>query len=58
MGMELPRFDVEATAVDFSDLAAVEAAGIAGGMIRISVGLESIDDLIEDFDNALKATGL
>ena len=31
------------------------AAGIAGGMIRISVGLESIDDLIEDFGNALEA---
>ncbi len=36
----------------------LEAAGIAGGMIRISVGLESIDDLIEDFGSALKAIGL
>lgn len=29
-------------------------SGITDGMIRISVGLEHIDDLIEDFDQALK----
>jgi len=27
--------------------------GISDGMIRVSVGIEDIDDLIEDFDRAL-----
>lgn len=31
------------------------AAGIDGGMVRFSVGLENIDDIIEDLDAALKA---
>ncbi len=31
------------------------AAGIDGGIIRFSVGLENIDDIIEDLDTALKA---
>jgi O-acetylhomoserine/O-acetylserine sulfhydrylase len=31
------------------------AAGVGPDMIRVSVGLEHIDDIIEDFDNALKA---
>ncbi|MGI6076510.1 MAG: O-acetylhomoserine aminocarboxypropyltransferase/cysteine synthase family protein, partial [Pyramidobacter sp.] len=31
------------------------AAGINGGMIRFSVGLENIDDILEDLDAALKA---
>ncbi len=31
------------------------AAGIDGGMVRFSVGLENIDDIISDLDNALKA---
>ncbi len=31
------------------------AAGIDGGMVRLSVGLENIDDIIEDLDTALKA---
>jgi cystathionine beta-lyase/cystathionine gamma-synthase len=30
------------------------AAGIADGLIRVSVGLEDVDDLIEDFDRALE----
>lgn len=30
------------------------AAGIDGGMIRISVGLENIDDILEDFTQALE----
>lgn len=33
------------------------AAGIEAGMIRFSVGLENIDDIIEDLDNALKSIG-
>ncbi|NDO20024.1 O-acetylhomoserine aminocarboxypropyltransferase/cysteine synthase [Lachnospiraceae bacterium MD329] len=33
------------------------AAGIEAGMIRFSVGLEKIDDIIEDLDNALKSIG-
>ncbi len=32
------------------------AAGINAGMVRFSVGLENIDDIIEDLDNALKAS--
>jgi len=32
--------------------------GIGEGMLRLSVGLEDADDLIEDFDQALKAVGL
>jgi cystathionine beta-lyase/cystathionine gamma-synthase len=31
------------------------AAGIGDGLIRLSVGLETSDDLIEDFERALKA---
>jgi cystathionine beta-lyase/cystathionine gamma-synthase len=31
------------------------AAGISDGLIRLSVGLETSDDLVEDFDRALKA---
>jgi cystathionine beta-lyase/cystathionine gamma-synthase len=32
-----------------------EAAGISEGLVRISVGIESIDDLLGDFENALSA---
>jgi O-succinylhomoserine sulfhydrylase len=32
--------------------------GITEGMLRFSVGLEDADDLIDDLDQALKATGL
>lgn len=31
------------------------AAGIDAGMVRFSVGLENIDDILEDLDAALKA---
>ena len=31
------------------------AAGIDGGMIRFSVGLENVDDIIADLDKALKS---
>jgi O-acetylhomoserine (thiol)-lyase len=34
----------------------IEAAGIGEGMIRLSVGLEDIDDLVEDLGQALKAS--
>jgi methionine-gamma-lyase len=30
------------------------AAGIADGLIRLSVGLEDVDDLVADFDRALE----
>lgn len=33
-----------------------EAAGIFDGTVRVSVGLEHIDDIIEDIDQALKAS--
>lgn len=34
-----------------------DAMGVAEGMLRINVGLEDVDDLIEDMDRALKAAG-
>jgi cystathionine beta-lyase/cystathionine gamma-synthase len=36
------------------DAEARRAAGIADGLIRLSVGLEAVDDLIEDMDRALE----
>jgi cystathionine beta-lyase/cystathionine gamma-synthase len=36
------------------DSAARRAAGIADGLVRVSVGLEDVEDLIEDFDRALE----
>jgi cystathionine beta-lyase/cystathionine gamma-synthase len=36
------------------DPAARRAAGIADGLIRVSVGLEDVEDLIEDFGRALE----
>jgi len=35
-----------------------EAMGVTEGMVRMSVGLEDPDDLIEDLDRALKKAGL
>ncbi|MBV9684255.1 MAG: O-acetylhomoserine aminocarboxypropyltransferase/cysteine synthase, partial [Solirubrobacterales bacterium] len=35
----------------------LEHAGITPDMVRLSVGLEHPDDLIEDLDQALSATG-
>ena len=32
-----------------------EAAGITDGVIRLSVGLEDVDDLIDDFEHGLAA---
>ncbi len=37
------------------DAAGLRAAGIAPGLVRVSPGIEHIDDLIEDFDQALAA---
>jgi methionine-gamma-lyase len=31
------------------------ALGIAGNLVRISIGVEDADDLIADFENALRA---
>ncbi|MHA1523490.1 MAG: O-acetylhomoserine aminocarboxypropyltransferase [Alphaproteobacteria bacterium] len=39
------------------DAAALQAAGISEGMVRLSVGLEHVDDLIADLERALKAAG-
>lgn len=36
------------------DAEARRAAGIADGLIRVSVGLENVEDLIEDFERALE----
>lgn len=38
------------------DAAALAAAGIDEGLIRLSVGLEDADDLIEDLGRALKSS--
>ena len=38
------------------DEAALKAAGITEGTVRLSVGLEHIDDLIDDLSKALKAS--
>ncbi len=38
------------------DKASLEAAGITEGMIRLSIGLEDIADLIDDLTRALKAS--
>jgi cystathionine beta-lyase/cystathionine gamma-synthase len=37
------------------DAGARRAAGIADGLVRVSVGLEDVDDLLEDFTSALEA---
>jgi O-acetylhomoserine/O-acetylserine sulfhydrylase-like pyridoxal-dependent enzyme len=36
------------------DAAARRAAGVADGLVRVSVGLEDADDVVEDFDRALE----
>jgi cystathionine beta-lyase/cystathionine gamma-synthase len=36
------------------DAAALERAGIPAGLVRVSVGLEDAEDLLADFDNALR----
>ena len=38
------------------DAAALAAAGIPQGLIRVSVGLEDEADLLADFDQALRAS--
>jgi len=38
------------------DSEALAAAGISEGLVRISVGIESIEDLIEDIDRGLQAS--
>jgi cystathionine beta-lyase/cystathionine gamma-synthase len=39
------------------DARARRAAGIADGLVRVSVGLEDAEDLVEDLDRALEAVG-
>ena len=38
------------------DDAALAAAGISAGTVRLSIGLEDPDDLIEDLSRALRAS--
>ena len=38
------------------DNAALEAAGITEGTMRLSIGLEDVDDLIEDLGAGLRAS--
>jgi len=38
------------------DAAALEAAGISEGLIRLSVGLEDPEDLLQDLEGALRAS--
>jgi cystathionine beta-lyase/cystathionine gamma-synthase len=33
-----------------------EGMGIGGGLLRISTGIEGLDDLLDDFDRGLRAT--
>ena len=33
---------------------ALEEAGISEGLIRLSIGIESVDDLIEDLEKGFK----
>ncbi|HJP25989.1 MAG TPA: PLP-dependent transferase [Arenicellales bacterium] len=37
------------------DAEALEAAGISEGLVRLSIGLEDPDDLINDLSKGLKA---
>jgi O-acetylhomoserine (thiol)-lyase len=37
------------------DAAALEAAGISEGLVRLSIGLEDSDDLIDDLKAGLRA---
>jgi cystathionine beta-lyase/cystathionine gamma-synthase len=39
------------------DDAGLAEAGITPGLLRCSVGLEDLEDLVEDFDRALRAIG-
>lgn len=39
------------------DAAALSAAGISEGLVRVSVGIEHIDDILEDLDAGLRAAG-
>ncbi len=34
----------------------LDAAGVPEDLVRLSIGLENIDDILEDLDNALKAS--
>ena len=36
------------------DPAARRAAGIADGLVRVSVGIEDVDDIVDDFERALE----
>ena len=36
----------------------LEAAGIDGGMVRLSVGLEHVEDIIEDLEKAFSDLGI
>jgi O-acetylhomoserine/O-acetylserine sulfhydrylase-like pyridoxal-dependent enzyme len=36
------------------DPVARRAAGIAEGMVRVSVGIEDVDDIVDDFEHALE----
>jgi len=49
---------IQPSATTHSQLSAEEqlAAGIEPGMFRVSVGIEHIDDIISDFDQAIKQT--
>ena len=38
------------------DADALRAAGIGEGLVRLSIGLEDVDDLLDDLDRALRRT--
>ena len=35
-----------------------EKLGISDNFVRVSVGIEDLDDLLEDFENAFREAGL
>ena len=51
---ENERADLELHNLQMKSEAEQIAAGVSPDFVRVSVGTEHIDDIIEDFDNALK----
>ncbi|HET1833879.1 TPA: PLP-dependent transferase [Streptococcus pneumoniae] len=50
----LPRYGITTTFVDVDNLEEVEAAGVTPNQIHLSIGLENVEDLIEDLRLALE----
>jgi cystathionine beta-lyase/cystathionine gamma-synthase len=35
-----------------------DAAGLSDGLLRVSIGLENVEDILEDFDQSMRKAGL